>query len=51
MGASTEEATALRPNPYAHETLLGRNRNSLCVPTILVAMLYPEDPLGLGYII
>ena len=29
MGASTKEAKALGPHPYAHETLLGHNRNPL----------------------
>ena len=49
MGASTEEATALRPYPYAHKTLSVAGRNSLynytrgngCAPPNISA-----DPLG-----
>ena len=47
MGASPEEAKALGPHPYAHDTLLGHNRNSYkCRPTW--SHCKPQDPLGLG---
>ena len=47
MGASTEEATALRPNPYAHKTLLVIIETPFrCRPSW--SHCYPENPLGLG---
>ena len=47
MGASTEEATALRPYPHAHETHLVIIETPYgCRPNW--SHCQPEDPLGLG---